>query len=719
MAEAWKKEGKVWVVAVKSELKALQWVLGDNRLHAKDTIYLVCIGFPRDPWVMNTFVRAKALCQSAKKELQLTIHYTVRFEPRFGIEDLLNSEAKAVGADYLVSARSRRMCCFEFVEPRVDYDVISVKTKPRVKSSRIDSRPRKCHLKRVLGARVVFFGGWIHQRQESLCAHSSFGSYQSAFELQCMMPGPRSKGFVPLSSCWIDSSLPSMVLSLLGSDRATVCFIVISESSIWRTLTFSWLNPLMEAGSGKDDLFPLPGDLDLEVTGSVDSQYFLPKIVVLSGVDRISSYSWSKNFHALVPELLIAEPRLNFVGCCNELNAGYAADGYARAKGVGACVVTFTVGGQCHRGENLPVICVVGGPNSNDYGSNRVLHLESRILLRSSHASSKLLVLSMESLINGFDGFCVEDFCPAVVVKDLEDAHELIDYAIATALRGSKPVYISVSCNLAAAKYPSFGKDPVPYCIGERLRNQNSLHAAIDAAANFLNASAQPVLVAGPKLRVAKATVELANSCEYATAVMPSAGDTSTLHRDLLGSSIMVELKRVTIGGGLSFGCVLMNDFLHGLAAKVPLAKVGGEENSGARLRVNVFFKHIQGMLSKDTAVISETGGSWFNCQKLKLPDGCGYEFQMQYGAVGCSVGAVLGTDKVTAQDVGTMIRYGQRSIIFLINSSGYTIEVEIHDGAYNTIKNLDYTGVVNAFHNNDGKCWTAKVSTEALKTNV
>ncbi|KAB2632713.1 pyruvate decarboxylase 2 [Pyrus ussuriensis x Pyrus communis] len=42
---------------------------------------------------------------------------------------------------------------------------------------------------------------------------------------------------------------------------------------------------------------------------------------------------------------LIAEPGLTNIGCCNELNAGYAADGYARSRGVGACVVTFTVGG--------------------------------------------------------------------------------------------------------------------------------------------------------------------------------------------------------------------------------------------------------------------------------------------------------------------------------------------------------------------------------------
>ncbi|KAF7142814.1 hypothetical protein RHSIM_Rhsim05G0073100 [Rhododendron simsii] len=40
------------------------------------------------------------------------------------------------------------------------------------------------------------------------------------------------------------------------------------------------------------------------------------------------------DFNLTLLDHLIAEPELNLVGCCNELNAGYAANGYARANRV-------------------------------------------------------------------------------------------------------------------------------------------------------------------------------------------------------------------------------------------------------------------------------------------------------------------------------------------------------------------------------------------------
>uniref|UniRef100_A0ACD5Z291 Uncharacterized protein n=1 Tax=Avena sativa TaxID=4498 RepID=A0ACD5Z291_AVESA len=490
------------------------------------------------------------------------------------------------------------------------------------------------------------------------------------------------------------------------------------------------------------------------------------------------------DFNLALLDHLIAEPGLRLVGCCNELNAGYAADGYARAKGVGACAVTFTVGGLSvinaiagAYSENLPVICIVGGPNSNDHGTNRILHHTIGL----PDFSQELRCFQPVT-------------CHQVVINNLDDAHEQIDKAIATALKESKPVYISVACNIPSVSHPAFSHEPIPYCLAARKSNKMGLEAALQATVEFLNKAVKPVMVAGPNLRVAKAGAafeELADASGYAVAIMPSAkglvaetlpryigtywgavstafcteivesadaylfagpifNDYSSVGYSFLlkkEKAVIVQPDRVTVGNGPTFGCVMMKDFLTELGKRVRKTKRNTtayenykrifvpqgqppESEPGEPLRVNVLFKHIQQMLTGDNAVIAETGDSWFNCQKLKLPDGCGYEFQMQYGSIGWSVGALLGyaqgksekrviacigdgSFQVTAQEVSTMLRCGQNSIIFLINNGGYTIEVEIHDGPYNVIKNWNYTGLVDAIHNGDGNCWTAKVTCE------
>ncbi|RVW83987.1 Pyruvate decarboxylase 2 [Vitis vinifera] len=438
---------------------------------------------------------------------------------------------------------------------------------------------------------------------------------------------------------------------------------------------------------------------------------------------------------------------------------------------------------------------IVGGPNSNDYGTNRILH----------HT------IGLPDFSQEFRCFQTVT-CYQAVVNNLEDAHEQIDTAISTALKESKPVYISISCNLPGIPHPTFSREPVPFCLAPKVTNQMGLEAAVEAAAAFLNKAVKPVMVGGPKLRVAKACeafVELADACGYPVAVMPSAkglvpechprfigtywgavstafcaeivesadsyifagpifNDYSSVGYSLLlkkDKAILVQPERVVIGNGPAFGCILMKDFLKALSKRLKCNTTAYEnyhriyvpEGQPLRsdpkepLRVNVLFQHIQKMLSSETAVIAETGDSWFNCQKLKLPKGCGYEFQMQYGSIGWSVGATLGyaqavpnkrviscigdgsfqvfpafsyrvlpspkfgvnAEQVTAQDVSTMIRCEQRTIIFLINNGGYTIEVEIHDGPYNVIKNWNYTGLVDAIHNGEGKCWTTKVVCE------
>lgn len=267
----------------------------------------------------------------------------------------------------------------------------------------------------------------------------------------------------------------------------------------------------------------------------------------------------------------------------------------------------------------------------------------------------------------------------------MEDAHELIDTAIATALRESKPVYISIASNLVSIPHHSFTDDPVPFYLTPKLTDESCLEIAVEATSQFLNKAVKPVMVGGPKLRIAKASdafMRMVDASGYPFAVLPSAkgmveehhpnfigtywGQISTpfcaeiLHsadaylfagpvfNDVitLGFSIPVQKEkaivvlpnRVMIPNGPTIGCVSMKSFFEALATRLKRNTTAFDNykrihvrnglpsnpNPKDKLRVNVLFMHIQNMLSRDTAVIAETGDTWFTCQKLKLPQGCG-----------------------------------------------------------------------------------------------
>jgi alpha-keto-acid decarboxylase len=78
---------------------------------------------------------------------------------------------------------------------------------------------------------------------------------------------------------------------------------------------------------------------------------------------------------------VIAHERVTWVGTTNELNAGYAADGYGRARGMGALMTTFGVGELSainaitgSFAEHVPVIHIVGSPASGTQAAQRIVH---------------------------------------------------------------------------------------------------------------------------------------------------------------------------------------------------------------------------------------------------------------------------------------------------------------------------------------------------------
>lgn len=78
---------------------------------------------------------------------------------------------------------------------------------------------------------------------------------------------------------------------------------------------------------------------------------------------------------------VLAHPQMNWIGGANELNAGYAADGYGRLRGMAALVTTFGVGELSAANavagsyaEHVPVVHIVGAPSKDSQGARRIVH---------------------------------------------------------------------------------------------------------------------------------------------------------------------------------------------------------------------------------------------------------------------------------------------------------------------------------------------------------
>ena len=486
------------------------------------------------------------------------------------------------------------------------------------------------------------------------------------------------------------------------------------------------------------------------------------------------------DYNLILLDELIKRPGLRMIGCCNELNAGYAADGYARVRGFSMVAVTYTVGGLSvinaaagAYSDDLSLLILSGGPNTNDAPAQHLVH----------HT------IGEKDL-----GQCSRCFEPVVrkvfVVRHLDDATQMIDEAVTLCLRDKKPVYLEIACNLAAAEVPA----PAPLTLppAKRRSDPASLAAAVEAAAGRLERSVKPVLVAGAKLRpqgAAASFKKLADALACAVAVMPdSKGLFPESHRGFIGTywgavsgpncAGIVESSDcqifagpafndyTTVGwtalidransihagphsvevAGARFQDVELDDFLESLSSRapernasltayarlpatpaVPLPIAADAPLSTIELR-----RRLQNLLNAGTQLIVETGDSWFNGQKLNLPDGAGFHVQMQYGSIGWAAGATLGISlgagpkkrvvsligdgsfQMAAQEISTMIRCRANPIIFLLNNRGYAIEAEIHDGPYNKIKNWDYAGLVDVFNAGEGNGLGLKAGTGA-----
>lgn len=471
-------------------------------------------------------------------------------------------------------------------------------------------------------------------------------------------------------------------------------------------------------------------------------------------------------------DAICAHPTINWVGSCNELNAAYSADGYARVRGVGAVNTTYGVGELSAIGavagsyaENVPVFHLTGMPNLSTQADHALVH---------------------HTLGNGaFDLF--KSMADTVVVASAiitpTNAVYETERLIAEALYHRRPVYMA---------FPSDVVDQPVLTTAEALTkpssNPESLTAAADAVATALNAAATAAVLPGLVLdrlglrEVAAKFIE-ATGLPFATMF----ADKSVLdetHPNYIGmydgklldeavrehvenadvvitigtlltdfnsgafTSNLDPTRTVSIGvhstkiGNKLYQNVEMGDLLSELAGRqfkgrelpaIAVTSLGPVTGSGSDpITAETLYPRWAEFLRADDILIAETGTSSMGLAFAQLPRGARFHNQTLWGAIGWATPAAFGaavaakdrrlvlvtgegSHQLTAQEIGQFGRHGLKPVIFVLNNNGYLIErllCKDPDIEYNDLAQWNYSELPHALGCNDW--YTPRVSTLA-----
>ncbi|HEX3751865.1 MAG TPA: thiamine pyrophosphate-binding protein, partial [Streptosporangiaceae bacterium] len=225
------------------------------------------------------------------------------------------------------------------------------------------------------------------------------------------------------------------------------------------------------------------------------SDYLLDRLAEL-GADTIFGVPGDYTLQLL--DHIVDHEKVSWTGCANELNAGYAADGYARIRGIGALCTTFGVGELSainaiagSYAEYVPVIHIVGAPASGVQAAQRVVH---------------------HSLGDGIFSHFLDMHAPvtcAQAVLTPATAAAGIDRVLCAVRDHKLPGYLLLPADLAEAPCPAPAEPlPAPAPVTDRA----TLDAFTDAARRLLATARSPRdlgLLAGLLVHRLSATAQL------------------------------------------------------------------------------------------------------------------------------------------------------------------------------------------------------------------
>ena len=183
----------------------------------------------------------------------------------------------------------------------------------------------------------------------------------------------------------------------------------------------------------------------------------------------------------------LTKSKISVVNTCDEQGAGFAADAYARIRGLGVVCITYGVGAlkvinttaQAYS-EKSPVVVISGAPGLREQIKNPLLHHK----VRNFDTQKKI-----------FDQITVA----STVLGDPQTAAFEIHRVISAALRFKRPVYIELPRDVVTTTIAGQYRHPLD--VPESTQSDpNALREAIIEASSMINAATRPVIIAGEEI---------------------------------------------------------------------------------------------------------------------------------------------------------------------------------------------------------------------------
>ncbi|KAF2024272.1 pyruvate decarboxylase-like protein [Setomelanomma holmii] len=493
------------------------------------------------------------------------------------------------------------------------------------------------------------------------------------------------------------------------------------------------------------------------------------------GVDTIFGVPGDFNLQFL--DSLFHIDGLKWTGNQNELNAAYAADGYARVKGVPGCFVTT------HGVGELSALNGIAGSMSEQV---KIIH----VVGQTTRAMQKNHMMIHHSIGNKPDHQIYNKASAglryaAAELWDIETAPAEIDRVIRECFLKSGPVYIFLPLDLSSEQVDASLLDkPINT---EPDVNKAAQEKAVKAITDALQEAKRPTVLVDAwtqrfaAVQEAAALVRKLNvpffSANMGKGVVDESeemyvgvwnGEVSTpgLKEVAKAADLVITLGYIpcdTNAAGFSrkisdsttihinphdvvvLGTTYPNTSIKSLLAALTSALPSTPthtipkptlprprtplDHAATHLTQSFLWPAIENFLRAGDCIVGETGTSNFGLCDITFPPRTRFITQIYYGSIGYATAATLGVEcarlelssshssaeesgrtvlitgdgsmALTIQEIGTMIREKHKSVIFVINNAGYTVERLIWGARqpYNDIVPTSYAHLLPLYH--------------------